>query len=156
MKILCGLLFALATAALAETFTTKEMKIVDGQAAFLVEVPKAVQAALDAANRIVGKSYKPTGGHGVWEDDGYDCSGSASYVLHAAGVLDEARPSTDFMDYGEPGPGEWISVHVKPGHVFLVIAGVRFDTTDHDNIGPGWREEERTPTAFIVRHPKGM
>ena len=156
MKLFCGILVLIASLALGETFFTEKIKITDGQAVLLVEAPDAVKAAVDAANRIAGKPYKYAGGHGIWEDDGYDCSGSTSYVLHAAGVLDEARSSSGFKDYGEPGPGEWISVHVKPGHVFLVIAGARFDTTDHADIGPGWREADRLPEAFEIRHPKGM
>jgi hypothetical protein len=151
---------ALAGSVLAETFLTPRVTVVTGQATLLIdEAPEAVKRAVDAANRIAGKPYKPAGGHGVWEDDGYDCSGCASYVLHAAGVLEEARSSGEFMEYGEPGPGEWITLFVRSGHVFVVIGEARFDTTDHDNIGPGWREAVRVTEGlkgFTARHPKGL
>ena len=58
-----------------------------------------------AGNRIHDKPYKYGGGHGTWNDTGYDCSGSMSYVLHAAGLLDEALDSTGFMRWGEAGKG---------------------------------------------------
>ncbi|MEO7932300.1 MAG: peptidoglycan endopeptidase [Chthoniobacterales bacterium] len=146
--------------ALAETFLTPRVTVVTGQATLLIDdAPEAVKRAVDAANRIVGKPYKPAGGHGEWEDDGYDCSGSVSYVLHGAGLLEEARASGDYLEYGEPGPGKWITVFVRPGHVFLVIGDARFDTTDHENIGPGWREAVRVTEGvkgFAARHPKDL
>ncbi len=146
--------------ALSETFLTPRVTVVTGQATLLIDdAPEAVKRAVAAANRIVGKPYKYSGGHGDFEDDGYDCSGCTSYVLHAAGVLEFAMPSNDFMEYGEPGPGQWITVFVRPGHVFLVIGEARFDTTDHDNIGPGWREAVRVTEGlkgFTARHPKDL
>ena len=156
MKFVCALLLVLTSLALAETFSTLRMQILNGKAILLVDSPPAVNDAVEAANRIVGKPYKPGGGHGPEEDDGYDCSGATSYVLRAAGVLEGALSSSGFKEFGEPGPGEWISIYHRPGHVFLVIAGARFDTTDSANVGPGWREADRFDQGFVVRHPKGM
>ena len=73
----------------------------------------------------------------------FDCSGATSYVLRAAGRLRDSVPSEGFRHYGESGPGRWISVYARDGHVFLVVAGLRFDTgwTGHehgrDRVGPG-------------------
>lgn len=138
-----------------ESFSRAQIMVKEGLGELIGEAPVEVQLAVYAANRIAGKPYKYSGGHGVWEDEGYDCSGATSYVLHAAGLLKDARSSSGFLEYGEPGPGKWITLYVRAGHVFLVIGGARFDTTDHENIGPGWREKERLE-GFVARHPKGF
>ena len=140
-------------------FSTSRVQVKMAHARLLVDAPEAVRLAIDGANRIVGKAYKFAGGHENFEDDGYDCSGATSYVLHAAGLLDYARPSGEFLKYGEPGPGKWITVFARPGHVFVVIGDARFDTTDHANIGPGWREAVRVTegvAGFTARHPQGL
>ena len=158
-----GLIAALSSLTLdVRSFSTDRMKVQLGRATLLAEAPEPVREAVQAANRIVGKPYKPAGGHGKLEDDGYDCSGATSYVLSSAGLLEGARSSSGFIEYGEPGTGEWITVYARSGHVFLVIADARFDTTDHANVGPGWREATRktektlTDKGFIARHPKGL
>ncbi len=152
MVTILKLIFAIA---MGTTFANERLEISSGQAHWLVEAPPVLKTAVAAANRISGMPYKYAGGHGSFDDDGYDCSGAASYVLHAAGLLEEAMDSSQFMEYGEPGAGEWITVHARAGHVFLVIAGIRFDTTDAANVGPGWRELERAE-GFVIRHPAGF
>ena len=77
----------------------------DGKAIAPVDAPPQVQQIIAAANQIEGLPYKYGGGHGTWEDSGYDCSGSVSYALHGAGLLDAAMPSGAFTDWGEDGPG---------------------------------------------------
>ena len=119
--------------------------------------PEAVQAAVAAGNRIAGLPYAWGGGHRHVIDSGYDCSGAASYVLQAAGRLDSAMPSKSFRHYGESGPGEWISIYARRDHVFLSVAGLRFDTGWGDGPrGPQWTTRSRPANAAVLRHPAGL
>ena len=115
--------------------------------------PPAVVAAIAAANRITRKPYRYGGGHGRFEDSGYDCSGAVSYVLHGAGVLGRTRDSSGFMRYGAAGPGRWITVYAHGGHAYVVVAGLRFDTSGRGEKGPRWRPEPRAGRGYTVRHP---
>jgi NlpC/P60 family len=117
--------------------------------------PPEVVDAIAAANRITRKPYKWGGGHGRWRDSGYDCSGTVSYVLHAAGLLKVARDSSGLMSYGERGKGEWITIYAHGGHAYVVIAGLRFDTSGRGESGPRWRLEPRRGGGFVKRHPVG-
>ena len=118
--------------------------------------PPQVVKAVAAANRITRKPYKWGGGHGRWRDTGYDCSGTVSYVLHAAGLLKTPRDSTGFMSYGGRGKGAWITVYAHGGHAYMTIAGLRFDTSGRGEDGPRWRLEPRSGAGFVKRHPRGL
>jgi cell wall-associated NlpC family hydrolase len=118
--------------------------------------PPEVAAAVAAANRITRKPYKWGGGHGRWRDRGYDCSGTVSYVLHAAGLLKHSRDSTGFMSYGERGKGDWITVYAHGSHAYMIIAGLRFDTSGRGEEGPRWRLERRSGRGYAKRHPAGL
>jgi cell wall-associated NlpC family hydrolase len=118
--------------------------------------PPEVIGAIAAANRITRKPYKWGGGHGRWRDSGYDCSGSVSYVLHGAGLLNVARDSSGLMSYGKRGGGEWITIYSHGGHAYMVIAGLRFDTSGRGERGPRWRLEPRRGGGFVKRHPVGL
>lgn len=121
------------------------------------KAPVAVKRAIAAANRIAGKPYKWGGGHARLNDSGYDCSGAASYVLRNAGLLEGQMPSRGFLNYGRRGRGKWITVYARNGHVFLTIAGVRFDTQGQGREdGPKWRREPREKGRHVVRHPPGL
>jgi len=120
------------------------------------DAPQEVKDAIAAANRITSKPYKYGGGHGRWEDTGYDCSGAISYALHGAGLLDRALDSSGFESYGESGEGAWITVYANSGHAYVVIAGLRFDTSGAGEEGPRWRTEERSSRGYVVRHPAGL
>jgi len=113
----------------------------------------AVAAAIRAANRISAKPYVWGGGHGTWWDRGYDCSGAVSYALHGGGLLGRPLDSGSLMRWGAPGPGRWISVYAHGGHAYVVIAGLRFDTSEGP--GPRWHREPRSAAGFTVRHPVG-
>ena len=129
----------------------------DGRAIAPASAPQEVQDAIAAANEIVGKPYKYGGGHGRWNDSGYDCSGAMSYALHGAGLLDRPLTSGDFMRWGKRGKGSWITVYAHGGHGFLVIAGLRFDTGwNNAGKGPRWSEELRPTSGYTVRHPAGL
>jgi cell wall-associated NlpC family hydrolase len=128
----------------------------DGTAQAPDSAPQAVQAVIAAGNRIAKLPYRYGGGHGRWNDTGYDCSGSVSYALHGAGLLNESAPATGFYRYGQPGPGRWITIYANGSHMYMVVAGLRFDTTGRSQTGSRWQVEQRSPAAFVVRHPTGL
>ena len=119
--------------------------------------PARVKRLIRAGNRIAKKPYRYGGGHGRWNDSAYDCSGSVSYVLHHAGLLKGGpRPSGGFMNYGFAGRGKWVTVYAHGGHMFLTVAGLRFDTTDRERDGTRWHRDVRTTADYAVRHPGGI
>ena len=129
----------------------------DGLAYAPRKAPPAVIRAIAAGNRLQGKPYKWGGGHARHKDSGYDCSGTVSYVLREAGLLNGSMPSSGYFQYGKRGHGDWITVYVRKGHVFLTIAGLRLDTGGpHNRQGPRWRPETRQGKGHIVRHPPGL
>jgi hypothetical protein len=119
-------------------------------------LPLAVRRVIAAANRIAHKPYKYGGGHGRWNDTGYDCSGSVSYALHGGGLLDVALPSSALMSYGARGRGRYITIYANPGHAFMVVHGRRFDTTGRDERGSRWQWRSRSTKGYSVRHPPGL
>ena len=118
--------------------------------------PAEVQEIIAAGNRIATKPYKYGGGHARWNDTGYDCSGSVSYVLHAAGLLSRALDSTGFMSYGDSGRGTWITIRSNPSHAYMIVAGLRFDTSARSRTGSRWTEQMRSASGFRGRHPEGF
>ncbi|MBE2318430.1 hypothetical protein DVA67_020785 [Solirubrobacter sp. CPCC 204708] len=147
----------------------------DGSAAAPADAPPQVQQAIFAANRIQNKPYIYGGGHAKVEDKGYDCSGTVSYALlaHADLGLEAPLPSGNFMSWGEPGEGQWITVYANPGHAYAVIAGLRLDTSigssprgadrklaaQHKKAmekGPRWRPWKRPSRGYTKRHPVGF
>lgn len=118
--------------------------------------PPAVKQAIEAANRITKRPYRYGGGHARVEDSGYDCSGAVSYALIGAGLLEDPLPSGSLTRYGKAGRGRWISVYAHGGHAYVVIAGLRFDTSGRGEKGPRWRPEPRSPKGYTVRHPPGL
>src|SRR5215207_2547579 len=119
-------------------------------------LPDSVRRIVAAGDRIAGKPYKYGGGHGRWEDSGYDCSGSVSYALHGAGLLDSALTSGGFISWGAPGNGRWVTIYANPGHVYMVVNGRRFDTTGRDESGSRWQSRSRSSAGYTVRHPPGF
>jgi cell wall-associated NlpC family hydrolase len=116
-----------------------------------------------AANRIVKKPYRYGGGHRSFRTArGYDCSGAVSYALHGAGLLrGSPRTSGGFMRWGRRGRGRWITVYAHGGHVYAVVAGLRFDTSMHDRgahpgRGPRWSKRMRSGRGFRARHPRRL
>jgi peptidoglycan hydrolase-like protein with peptidoglycan-binding domain len=114
-----------------------------------------VARAIAAANRIATKPYRYGGGHGSFDDTGYDCSGSVSYVLHGAGLLSSPLDSSSFMSWGAPGPGKHITIYANSGHMFMTINGRRFDTGYGGN-GNRWASGSRPTAGYTVRHPPGL
>lgn len=115
--------------------------------------PKAVVDLIAAGNEIARTPYRYGGGHRSFKDDAYDCSGSVGYALHGAGLLDRTVTSGELETWGESGPGSWITVYANADHTFLVVAGIRFDTSGQKQAGTRWQPAERSLTGFVVRHP---
>jgi cell wall-associated NlpC family hydrolase len=128
----------------------------DGQVVPPRNAPAAVQTVMQAANAISKFPYKWGGGHGAWRDNGYDCSGSVSFALAAAGFLDSPLTSGNFMSWGEPGPGKWITIYASPGHVWMTVAGMRYDTGNLSGAGhTRWTNAMRSTAGFTAVHPPG-
>jgi cell wall-associated NlpC family hydrolase len=121
-----------------------------------LEAPEAVKQMIEAGNGIARTPYLWGGGHGKWQDTGYDCSGSVSFVLAAAGLLSGPLASGPLMSWGEAGKGTWVTIYTNPGHVFLEVAGIRFDTSAQRVTGSRWINEMRSTDGFVARHPPGL
>ena len=128
----------------------------DGLAVAPAGAPPQVQQIIAAGNQIASKPYKYGGGHGKWDDTGYDCSGSVSFALHGAGLLEEAMPSGSFTSWGDAGPGQWVTIYANGGHMYMVVAGLRFDTSGRSNHNTRWQTEQRSSAGYTVRHPPGL
>jgi cell wall-associated NlpC family hydrolase len=129
----------------------------DGLAIAPVDAPAAVQAVINAGNEIAHLPYVWGGGHGRYVDTGYDCSGSLSFVLAAAGLLNTTMTSGQLMSWGQAGPGKWITVFAAPGHTFMYVAGLRFDTVALAQGGSRWSNRSATEGGgFVARHPPGF
>jgi cell wall-associated NlpC family hydrolase len=132
-------------------------KLVHGKAIAPSNAPRKVVKVIRAANHIRNKPYKWGGGHGRWNDSGYDCSGSVSYALHGGRLLRSPLASTGFMHWAHKGKGRWITVYSSPSHAFMVVAGLRFDTSMTAGNGPGWSKNVHAErlASFHVRHKAG-
>ncbi len=134
---------------------------VDGRAVPPPGAPPVVRQVIAAANRIDGRPYVWGGGHRSFVSRGYDCSGAVGYALHAGGLLATTMVSGQLEYWGEAGIGRWISVYANAEHVFMVVAGLRFDTRgDWPGVrGPRWKmgmPDPGTLAGFVVRHPPGL
>jgi hypothetical protein len=118
--------------------------------------PLSVQRAIWAANKLRNKPYIYGGGHRSFRSRGYDCSGTVSFALHGGDLLDSPLDSSSFMRWGERGRGQWITVYTNPGHAWMVIAGLRLDTSGPGESGPRWRTESRSFRGYKARHPEGF
>jgi len=128
----------------------------DGTAVAPDDAPEVVKRVILAANAIAKFPYKWGGGHGAWRDNGYDCSGSVSFALAGAGLLNRPLTSGLFMRYGAEGPGKWITIYANQGHVFMFVAGLRFDTSGQGRSGTRWQDATRAVSGFAVRHIPGL
>ncbi len=128
--------------------------ISESQASVPSEAPSAIAAAIEAANSIATTPYIWGGGHGSFESSGYDCSGAVSFALNGGGFLSSPLDSTGLETWGEPGPGQWITVYANAEHAWMIIAGLAFDTVGGP--GPRWHSSPvDSPEGFIARHPPG-
>ncbi len=118
--------------------------------------PAQVREMIAAGNAIATLPYIWGGGHGSFISPGYDCSGSVSFVLNAAGLLSAPEVSGAFESYGAPGTGQWVTIYANSGHVWMQIAGWRFDTVALAEIGTRWSQGGGEYGGFVVRHPVGF
>ena len=140
--------------------------LADGQAAAPEGAPAAVKQMIAAGNQIAGKPYVYGGGHGLALSliaPAYDCSSSVSHLLWGGGLLgvDTDMTAAEFVHWGLPGPGRWVTLYASSDHVFMYVAGLRWDT--HDAAGPGdgstgigWHPLVRESDGFVARHPAGL
>jgi len=115
-----------------------------------------VARVIRAGNRIANAPYRYGGGHASFTDSAYDCSGSVSYALHGGGLLRSPLDSSSFMSYGRPGRGRHITIYAKPGHMYMVVNGRRFDTSARSISGSRWTNVRRETSGYVVRHPAGL
>jgi hypothetical protein len=150
---------------------TQSRILPSGLAAAGEEAPTAVKQMVAAGNRLYGTSYLYGGAHGTSLDTrqpAYDCSSAVSYVLHGGRVLgSSALDSSALESYGRPGPGRFVSIYSNPGHTFIYVAGLRFDTVEAPTYDSGpnsgksgarWRVSSSVPgwASWVVRHPPGL
>ena len=128
----------------------------DGLAIAPEDAPQEVKDIIAAGNKIAKKPYIYGGGHGKWEDKGYDCSGSVSYALYGAGLVKSSAPSGAYEKWGESGAGKWVTIYANGGHMYMVVAGLRFDTSGLKQDGSRWHDTSRPTKGYRVRHPKGL
>ena len=134
----------------------KKARIVNGKAIAPDTAPAAIKRVIAAANQIRLKPYVYGGGHGLSRrlDRGYDCSGSVSFALRAGGFVKTPMPSGSFINWKQPGAGKWISTYANGGHMYMVVAGLSFDTSNmSSNGGNRWSTTIRSSAGVSVRHP---
>ena len=149
------------TPAPAPVSGAKAKLLKNGMAVAPAGAPQQVINAIAAGNAIRKMPYRYGGGHQSFTDTGYDCSGAISYVLYGAGLLTAPMPSGSFMTWGTPGKGQWITVYANKGHMYAVIAGLRYDTSAlnepvRQGSGPRWRATKRKPKGYAMRYVPGL
>jgi hypothetical protein len=141
------------------SYSQSRVTLINGRAVAPYNAPIAVKRAVAAGNALQRKPYRMGGGHARHNDSGYDCSGTVSYVLRNAGLMNSTMPSTGFRSYGRRGKGRWITVYARRGHVFMTIGGLRLDARGYSRGymgGPRWLVKPRSSRGFSVRHPRGL
>ena len=138
------------------TDITRATALPNGIALPPLEAPEEVKQIIEAGNIIARTPYVWGGGHGKWIDTGYDCSGSVSFVLANAGLIEGPMASGPLMSWGKPGRGKWVTVWTHQGHVFMEVAGIRFDTSGQRIDGSRWQNTMRSTSGFVARHPAGL
>jgi cell wall-associated NlpC family hydrolase len=131
-------------------------RLENGKAYAPAGAPLAVVRAIRAGNKIQAKPYRYGGGHRAFEDTAYDCSGTVSFALHGAKLLRAPLDSGSLMKWGLTGQGSWITVYANAGHTYVIIAGLRLDTSGTGGRGPRWQTVERSSEGFVARHPAGL
>jgi hypothetical protein len=153
----------------------KATMLPNGLAIAPTDAPPEVKAIIDAGNAIATKPYVYGGGHNAtFSGRGYDCSGSVSYALHGGGLLTSPLDSSSFMKWGDAGEGSWITIYTNPGHAYMVVAGLRFDTSMRTPIATSarksttrtrrasttlssrWSTRMRPSSGYTIRHPVGF
>ena len=128
-------------------------RLVHGKAIAPSNAPARVVGVIEAANRIAkGKDYCYGGGHASFNSVCYDCSGSLSYALDGGLFVRRRLASGVLMQLGLGKRGKWITVYSNPGHAYMKVAGLRFDTSMTKGTGPGWSKQMRSGAGYRKRH----
>ncbi|HLW96831.1 MAG TPA: hypothetical protein VKS25_15750 [Solirubrobacteraceae bacterium] len=120
-------------------------------------VPTQIAEVIAGGNAIADFPYFYGGGHASFVARAYDCSGSVSYALAAAGLIGAPETSGQLEHWGKPGPGRWLTVFANAGHTFMNVDGVWFDTAGR--AGPHstrWLIPQPDVNGYVVRHPAGL
>jgi hypothetical protein len=148
----------------------------NGHVALIPEgAPATVQAMVAAGNELQDLPYGPAGHPNPLGVTSEDCSSTVNYVLYRSGVrllqeiVRENPLAQSYVDWGAPGPGRWVTIYATTAptaHVFVVIAGLRLDTShngtdegpNRNEDGPRWRVLGHIPdwAHWSVRHPPGL
>jgi hypothetical protein len=138
----------------------------NGLAAAPAAAPAAVKGMIAAGDEIAGKPYVYGGGHGLPLSEiapSYDCSSSVDHLLYGGGLLPAGADDTSgaLESFGQPGPGRWVTIYASYGHVFMYVAGLRWDTWNAAGAGDGttgigWHPLIRSSAGFVARHPVGL
>jgi cell wall-associated NlpC family hydrolase len=144
----------------ADVVNTRSILLQGGEATAPPDAPPKVQAIVEAANKVARLPYVYGGGHGGGEglfvDSAYDCSGSVSFALANAGLIDRPMTSGELARWGEPGQGKWVTIYANAGHAFMVVGGARFDTVGLRQTGSRWQRPFRSISGFTAVHPPGL
>jgi cell wall-associated NlpC family hydrolase len=139
---------------------TRSVILTEGQATAPPDAPVAVQKIVDGANQVARLPYVYGGGHGradgLFIDSAYDCSGSVSFALANAGLLDSPLTSGQLAQWGKPGQGKWVTIYANATHAFMVVGGARFDTVGLQQTGSRWQRPFRSISGFTAVHPAGL
>jgi cell wall-associated NlpC family hydrolase len=128
-----------------------------GTLAIPQNVPEAIQKVIAGANEIADFPYVFGGGHASFVDNAYDCSGSVSYALAAGGLLSAPETSGALESWGVPGPGRYITVLANPGHTYMYVDGVLYDTAGRSGVyASRWQVGSVDNSGFVVRHWPGL
>jgi hypothetical protein len=148
------------------TAGSRAQLLANGLAAAPAGAPLAVREIIAAGNQIAGKPYLVGGGHALPLSSvapAYDCSSSVEHLLYGAGLLPVSYDAASGMleSFGLPGPGTWVTLYANPDHVFMYVAGLRWDTHNAAGVGDGspgigWHPLIRSAAGFVARHPVGM
>jgi hypothetical protein len=128
--------------------------------------PAVVRGMIAAGNQIAGRPYVYGAGHGLpldRADPAYDCSSSVEHLLYGGGLLPVSYDDTSggLERFGAPGPGRWVTLYASSAHVFMYVAGLRWDTWNaggpqDGTTGIGWHPLVRSAAGFVARHPEGL
>lgn len=142
------------TASSVKCKPVKKARLIRGKAYAPTHAPKRVKRVINWANRIRNKPYVWGGGHSSFNSRGYDCSGAVSFALRGGRFISRPMASGSYMNWKRRGKGKWITVYANRGHMYLIVAGLRFDTSMTPGNGPGWSRSHRsTGGRFSARHP---
>jgi hypothetical protein len=138
----------------------------NGDAAAPADAPAMVRGIIAAGNQIAGKPYLYGAAHGLPLSvvaAAYDCSSSVSHLLYGGGLLSPGGDMTsgEFESWGRAGPGRWVTIYASATHVYMYVAGLRWDTWNAAGAGDGsdgigWHPLVRSGAGFVVRHPAGL